>query len=95
MAGRLLQHRHRSYDFPTAHLSVDGIYTNKAPGGVAYRCRPRDEAAYCIERGMDILAQKLRMDPAELRLKNFISRSSFRITPALGWESIRRLPQPP
>src|SRR6185312_1098989 len=27
-----------SYDFPVAHLSVDGVYTNKAPGGVAYRC---------------------------------------------------------
>src|SRR5450755_4644355 len=56
-----------SYDFPVAHLSVDGIYTNKAPGGVAYRCSFRvTEAAYCIERGMDILAQKLGMDPAEL-----------------------------
>ena len=33
-------------------LSVDGIYTNKAPGGVAYRCSFRvTEAAYCIERG--------------------------------------------
>ena len=41
-----------SYDFPTAHLAVDGIYTNKAPGGVAYRCSFRvTEAAYCIERG--------------------------------------------
>ena len=41
-----------SYDFPVAHLSVDGIYTNKAPGGVAYRCSFRvTEAAYCIERG--------------------------------------------
>ena len=27
-----------SYDIPTAYLAVDGIYTNKAPGGVAYRC---------------------------------------------------------
>jgi carbon-monoxide dehydrogenase large subunit len=27
-----------SYDFPVAHLAVDGVYTNKAPGGVAYRC---------------------------------------------------------
>jgi carbon-monoxide dehydrogenase large subunit len=62
-----------SYDFPVAHLAVDGVYTNKAPGGVAYRCSFRvTEAAYCIERGMDILAQKLGMDPAELRLKNFI-----------------------
>ena len=27
-----------SYDFPAAHCLVDGVYTNKAPGGVAYRC---------------------------------------------------------
>ena len=76
-----------SYDFPTAHLAVDGIYTNKAPGGVAYRCSFRvTEAAYCIERGMDILAQKLGMDPAELRLKNFIKAEQFPYHSALGWE---------
>ena len=70
-----------SYDFPTAHLSVDGIYTNKAPGGVAYRCSFRvTEAAYCIERGMDILAQKLGMDPAELRLKNFIKAGAVPVS---------------
>ncbi len=76
-----------SYDFPTAHCSVDGVYTNKAPGGVAYRCSFRvTEAAYCIERGMDILAQKLGMDPAELRLKNFVRREQFPYQSALGWE---------
>lgn len=76
-----------SYDFPTAHLAVDGVYTNKAPGGVAYRCSFRvTEAAYCIERGMDILAQKLGMDPADLRLKNFIRREQFPYQSALGWE---------
>ena len=76
-----------SYDFPVAHLAVDGVYTNKAPGGVAYRCSFRvTEAAYCIERGMDILAQKLGMDPADLRLKNFIRREQFPYQSALGWE---------
>ena len=49
-----------SYDFPVAHLAVDGVYTNKAPGGVAYRCSFRvTEAAYCIERAMDITAPLL------------------------------------
>jgi aerobic carbon-monoxide dehydrogenase large subunit len=76
-----------SYDFPVAHVLVDGVYTNKAPGGVAYRCSFRvTEAAYCIERAMDILAQKLGMDPAELRMKNFIRREQFPYTSALGWE---------
>jgi carbon-monoxide dehydrogenase large subunit len=76
-----------SYDFPVAHLAVDGVYTNKAPGGVAYRCSFRvTEAAYCIERAMDILAHKLGMDPAELRMKNFIRREQFPYQSALGWE---------
>ncbi len=76
-----------SYDFPTAHCAVDGVYTNKPPGGVAYRCSFRvTEAAYCIERAMDILARKLGMDPAELRMKNFIRREQFPYQSALGWE---------
>ena len=76
-----------SYDFPVAHVHVDGVYTNKAPGGVAYRCSFRvTEAAYCIERAMDIMARKLGMDPAELRMKNLIRREQFPYTSALGWE---------
>jgi aerobic carbon-monoxide dehydrogenase large subunit len=76
-----------SYDFPVAHVSVDGIYSNKAPGGVAYRCSFRvTEAAYCIERAMDILAQKLGIDPVELRTKNLIRREQFPYMSALGWE---------
>ena len=76
-----------SYDFPAAHVLVDGIYSNKAPGGVAYRCSFRvTEAAFCIERAMDILARKLGMDPAELRMKNLIRREQFPYQSALGWE---------
>ena len=76
-----------SYDFPAAHVLVDGVYTNKAPGGVAYRCSFRvTEAAYCIERAMDIMAQKLGMDPTEFRIKNLIRREQFPYTSATGWQ---------
>ncbi|MPZ12133.1 MAG: carbon-monoxide dehydrogenase large subunit [Kiloniellaceae bacterium] len=76
-----------SYDVPTAYVAVDGVYTNKAPGGVAYRCSFRvTEAAYMIERAVDILAKKLAMDPVELRLKNFIQPHQFPYQSALGWE---------
>ena len=76
-----------SYDIPSAHCVVDGVYTNKAPGGVAYRCSFRvTEASYMIERIMDVLAQKLEIDPAELRLKNFIEPHQFPYQSALGWE---------
>ncbi|SEA91774.1 aerobic carbon-monoxide dehydrogenase large subunit [Rubrimonas cliftonensis] len=76
-----------SYDIPVAYVGVDGVYTNKAPGGVAYRCSFRvTEAAYFIERMVDILAIKLGMDPVELRLKNFIRKDQFPYHSALGWE---------
>ena len=76
-----------SYDIPTAYLAVDGIYTNKAPGGVAYRCSFRvTEAAYFIERMIEVLAIKLNMDAAELRSKNFIKKEQFPYQSALGWE---------
>jgi carbon-monoxide dehydrogenase large subunit len=75
-----------SYDFSEAFCEVDGVYTNKAPGGVAYRCSFRvTEAAYLIERVMDVLAQELRMDPAELRSKNFIPPDKFPYLCPLGW----------
>ncbi len=76
-----------SYDIPIAHLLVDGVYTNKAPGGVAYRCSFRvTEASYFIERMIDVLARKLDMDPAELRMKNLIRKEQFPYKSALGWE---------
>ena len=76
-----------SYDIPVAYLSVDGVYTNKAPGGVAYRCSFRvTEAAYFIERMIEVLAVKLGMDAAELRRINFIKSDQFPYQSALGWE---------
>jgi aerobic carbon-monoxide dehydrogenase large subunit len=76
-----------SYDIPTAYLAVDGVYTNKAPGGVAYRCSFRvTEAIYFIERMIEVLAIKLNMDAAELRRINFIKKEQFPYNSALGWE---------
>jgi carbon-monoxide dehydrogenase large subunit len=76
-----------SYDIGAAHCRVDGVYTNKAPGGVAYRCSFRvTEAVYLIERMVDVLAQKLNMDKAEIRAKNFIRREQFPYKSAFGFE---------
>ena len=76
-----------SYDMPMAHVEVDGVYTNKPPGGVAYRCSFRvTEAVHAIERMVDCLALKLDMDPAELRMKNFIQPEQFPYKSVLGWE---------
>jgi carbon-monoxide dehydrogenase large subunit len=76
-----------SYDIPSAFARVDGVYSNKAPGGVAYRCSFRvTEASYLIERMMDVLAHKLGVDPAEIRSRNFIKAEQFPYTSCLGWE---------
>ncbi|MCZ6614617.1 MAG: molybdopterin-dependent oxidoreductase, partial [Chloroflexi bacterium] len=76
-----------SYDFRHAFAEVDGVYTNKPPGGIAYRCSFRvTEASHAIERLTDMLADELNMDPAELRMKNFIKPEAFPYTSVLGWE---------
>jgi len=76
-----------SYDFKNAFVEVDGVYTNKPPGGIAYRCSFRvTEAVHTIERMVDILAHELGVDPAEFRMKNFIKPEQFPYKSALGWE---------
>jgi carbon-monoxide dehydrogenase large subunit len=75
-----------SYSVPVAHAEVDAYFTNKAPGGIAYRCSFRvTEASYAIERAMDILADELGMDAVELRRKNFIKKNQFPYSSALGF----------
>jgi aerobic carbon-monoxide dehydrogenase large subunit len=75
-----------SYDIPTAHVTADGYYTNKAPGGVAYRCSFRvTEASYLIERLVTNAAIELGIDQAEFRKNNFIKPEQFPYTSATGW----------
>ncbi|MEV0994231.1 aerobic carbon-monoxide dehydrogenase large subunit [Nonomuraea sp. NPDC050202] len=76
-----------SYDIETAHCEVTGVYTNKAPGGVAYACSFRvTEAVYLVERMVDVLAAELGMDPAELRMRNLLKPEQFPYTSPTGWE---------
>jgi aerobic carbon-monoxide dehydrogenase large subunit len=75
-----------SYDIPTAHITADGYYTNKAPGGVAYRCSFRvTEASYLIERLVTNAAIELGIDQAEFRMKNFIQPEQMPYHSATGW----------
>jgi carbon-monoxide dehydrogenase large subunit len=76
-----------SYDIPAAHVVTEGAYTNKAPGGVAYRCSFRvTEASYLIERLVQTAAYELGVDPAEFRLTNFIKPEQFPYVSATGFE---------
>ena len=75
-----------SYDMPAAHVVTDGAYTNKAPGGVAYRCSFRvTEASFLIERVVQNAAYEMDMEPAELRRKNFIRPEQFPYTSVTGF----------
>jgi carbon-monoxide dehydrogenase large subunit len=75
-----------SYDLEAAYCAVRGVYTNKAPGGVAYACSFRvTEAVYLIERLVDCLAGELGIDPAELRLQNLLRPEQFPYECPTGW----------
>ena len=53
-----------SYDLEASHVKVKAVYTNKAPGGVAYRCSFRiTEAVYLVERMVDALALEMERRP--------------------------------
>ena len=66
------------YDIPAAHLTARGVYTNKAPGGVAYRCSFRvTEAMFFQERMVQAAADDLGMDQAEFRRVNFVRDDDF------------------
>jgi len=71
------------YKMRSVDLEIKAAYTNTMPTG-AYRGAGRPEAAYYIERIVDVLAAELRMDPIELRRKNFIPKDAFPYTTPTG-----------
>jgi carbon-monoxide dehydrogenase large subunit len=72
-----------TYDFPAIRTTLSEVFTNKTPTD-AYRGAGRPEATYFVERGMDLLARELGMDPAELRRKNFIGKDRFPFKTQMG-----------
>jgi carbon-monoxide dehydrogenase large subunit len=72
-----------TYDFPAIRATLTEVFTNKTPTD-AYRGAGRPEATYFIERGMDLLAGEIGMDPAEVRRKNFIAKDKFPFVTQMG-----------
>jgi carbon-monoxide dehydrogenase large subunit len=73
------------YAIAKAFVKGTSVYTNKVPLG-PYRGAGRPEAAFFIERMMDLLADELRLDPLELRLRNaspdpFVSPLGLKLEP--------------
>ncbi len=75
-----------SYTLDASHVKVKAVYTNKAAGGVAYRCSFRiTEAVYMVERMVDALATEMGVDPIELRMRSFIAPEQFPYETTTGW----------
>jgi len=75
-----------AYDIPNAHLFATGYYTNKAPGGVAYRCSFRvTEAMFFQERMVQAAADDCGIDQAEFRRINFVKDDQFPHRTAFGF----------
>jgi carbon-monoxide dehydrogenase large subunit len=72
-----------TYDIPAIRATLTEVFTNKTPTD-AYRGAGRPEATYFVERGMDMLARELNMDPAEVRRKNFIPKDKFPFATQMG-----------
>lgn len=73
------------YDIRVGRVEVLGVFTNTM-GTVPYRGAGRPEAAYFMERAITLLAERLGMDPAEIRRRNFIRPEQFPY-PTLGGQS--------
>jgi carbon-monoxide dehydrogenase large subunit len=71
------------YHIPAVDLELLGAITNKTPTG-AYRGTGSPEAAFCLERTMDLIARDLQLDPAEVRRRNFIPPDAFPYHSAAG-----------
>ena len=71
------------YDIPVVRCDLTEVFTNKMPTD-AYRGAGRPEGIYFLERGMDMLAAELGLDPAEVRRRNFIQPDQFPYTTAGG-----------
>ena len=72
-----------TYAIPAIRATLTEVFTNKTPTD-AYRGAGRPEAAYFVERAMDMLARELDMDPAELRRRNFIQPDQFPYKTQMG-----------
>ena len=64
------------YRTPAMSVEVVGVATNKSVTG-AYRGAGGPEAAFCMERAVDLVAQELGLDPADVRRRNFIPPDAF------------------
>ena len=73
-----------TYRIPAVSVEIVGAATTKVPTG-PYRGAGRPEAAFLIERMVDLGARDLGLDPVELRRRNFVPPEAFPYETPLGW----------
>src|SRR5207249_2469379 len=73
-----------AYDIASAEVEVTGVATNKVPTG-PYRGAGRPEAAFLVERMVDLAAADLEADPAEVRRRNLLPADRFPHRTPLGY----------
>ena len=64
------------YTTPVIFANVKSVFTNTAPVD-AYRGAGRPEATYVVERLVEVAAREMKLDPAEIRRRNFIQPDQF------------------
>lgn len=74
------------YVIPNIHAEVITVYTNTTPVD-AYRGAGRPEASFLLERMMETAARQLKVDPAELRRKNFITSFPYQTPVIMAYDT--------
>src|SRR5512146_1321378 len=74
------------YTTPAIYVEVTGVFTNTAPVD-AYRGAGRPEATYVVERLVETAAREMKIDPAEIRRRNFIRTFPYQTPVALAYDT--------
>ena len=74
------------YTTPVIHCEVTAVFTNTAPVD-AYRGAGRPEATYVVERLVETAAREMKLDPAEIRRRNFITTFPYQTPVALMYDT--------
>ncbi len=74
------------YTTPLIHCEVTAVFTNTAPVD-AYRGAGRPEATYVVERLVETAAREMKIDPAEIRRRNFITKFPYQTPVALLYDT--------
>src|SRR6188474_2536562 len=74
------------YKTPVIHCEVTAVFTNTTPVD-AYRGAGRPEATYVVERLVETAAREMKIDPAEIRRRNFIRTFPYQTPVALQYDT--------